>query len=104
MLWKITTAIEKKEDVIGVFKIKNEFILYTIDIVIIILQRYGIRRTAHNWISSYLQERKEDIKDAKSAIQNVICEVPQGSVLGPFLFILYIKNICRLSENHFICG
>ena len=59
------------------------------------LPLYGINREELQWFESYLFDRKQFVQfdGAKSETQSVSCGVPQGSILGPPLFILLINDI-----------
>jgi len=59
------------------------------------LKHYGIRGTCLKWLNSYLSNRTQYVKinKTKSIIQEINCGVPQGSVLGPLLFIIYTNDI-----------
>ena len=63
------------------------------------LEIYGIRGNALHGISSYLPDRSQcvSIDGVLSNPEKIICGVPQGSVLGSLLFILYINDIVNVS-------
>ena len=65
------------------------------------LNHYGIRGIANNLIKSYLSNRKQyvQIGDIKSDLLNINCGVPQGLVLGPLLFLIYVNDTANCNPH-----
>ena len=94
-------SIDQRETTVGVFlDLSKAFDTLDHQILFTKLEHYGIRDVALQWIKSYFSCRRQfvQINQTCSPTQTIKCGVPQGSTLGPLLFILYINDLPRASK------
>ena len=93
---RVLQDLDKNEDPFAIFlDLSKAFDTIDHGILLKKLSHYGIRGTTLNWFESYLSNRTQYVsfKNIKSRLRTIITGVPQGSILGPLLFIIYINDI-----------
>lgn len=106
----VVNSIENKNKVSGVFMdLSNAFDSLSHELLLGKLQKLGITGVCLRWMKSYLSNRlqyveithklKGNVCKYKSPLQLIKYGVPQGSVLGPLLFICYLNGIPKII-NH----
>ena len=89
------STMDRKEVNLAIFlDLKKAFDTVDHTILLAKLEKYGIRGITGDWFTSYLQNRKQfcTADGHKSSAKMVTCGIPQGSCLGPLLFIIYLND------------
>ena len=97
----ISCSIDNKKYGCGIFiDLSKAFDTVNHEILLRKMEHYGIRGVALEWFRSYLSNRKQYVylNGDPSQLENITCGVPQGSVLGPLLFLIYINDLPHISE------
>lgn len=111
----IIDSLDNKSKVVGLFMdLSKAFDSISHDLLLLKLSKIGIQNNALNWLKSYILDRKQFVeliycsnKNYKipynSCVRDVKYGVPQGSILGPLLFIFYLRNFPKLSILSKLC-
>lgn len=96
----VISKLDKKLKCLGIFiDISKAFDTVCTSHLLKTLETFGIRGHTHKIFENYLSDRTQCVKinDEISDLKPLNCGVPQGSILGPTLFLIYMNNLCKLS-------
>jgi len=92
----IIKYLDDSDTVVGIYlDLQKAFGTVNHEILLAKMKNYGIRGEIYNWFASYLRNRKQftAIGNNGSEVNEIKCGVPQISVLGPLLFLIYVNDI-----------
>jgi hypothetical protein len=97
---RITDHLDKKDNCVGIFlDLKKAFDTVSISILLARMESLGIRGIVLKWFKSYLSDRSQVVKigDTYSDHYYNTYGIPQGSTLGPTMFLIYVNELCKIN-------
>ena len=99
---RINNSLNKNECCVGIFMdLSKAFDTLDHKILLYKLNHYGIRGIALSWFQNYLSDRNQFVcvNGTNSGHLPIKCGVPQGSILGPLLFLVYVNDLASVSKH-----
>ena len=98
---KILKGFDQNNFTLGVFiDLSKAFDTVNHKILIRKLELYGVKNSYLKWFQNYLSDRKQGVSypGGISKLMNIVCGIPQGSILGPLLFLIYVNDLYLSSK------